>query len=198
MAENIKDLIEKIQQDGIKVAQDKARDIEAQAQAQAQAIIEKAKIEARRALEEARENISHYEESTKTLLKQAGRDMLISLKNEIIRRLDTLVKNDVRESLNLKELSGLINSLVRQYGQAAQGDIVISLSKEDCERLEKHFLSELKEALKKEIILKPSEDITAGFIISYDSGKSQFDFTDKAISEYISGYLKPRLKEILE
>jgi vacuolar-type H+-ATPase subunit E/Vma4 len=46
--------------------------------------------------------------------------------------------------------------------------------------------------------VQPSEDISSGFIISYDQGKSYFDFSDKALAEYIAGYLKPQLSEILK
>ena len=47
-------------------------------------------------------------------------------------------------------------------------------------------------------MLKPAEDILGGFTISFDSGKSQFDFTDQALAEYIGQYLKPKLEEILQ
>jgi len=71
------------------------------------------------------------------------------------------------------------------------------LRKEDLERLREGFLSELKDAVKKGIVLKPSEDILGGLTISYDAGRSLFDFTDKALTEYITSYLRPKLKEVL-
>ena len=83
------------------------------------------------------------------------------------------------------------------YGKKPS-DIVVSLKKEDLESLEKGSMGELREAVKKGITLRPSDDISAGFIISYDAGKSQFDFTDKSLAEYIITYLKPKLKDVLK
>ena len=47
--------------------------------------------------------------------------------------------------------------------------------------------------MEKKIILKPAEEISGGFTISFDNGKSCYDFTDKALAEYIGTYLKPKL-----
>ena len=66
------------------------------------------------------------------------------------------------------------------------------------EKLEKGFLQELKEKVKSGITLKSTADISGGFTISFDSGKSHLDFTDHALAEYLSNYLKPKLKEILD
>jgi len=59
------------------------------------------------------------------------------------------------------------------------------------------ILKELKEEAKKGIVLQPSDEIRAGFMISFDKGKSYFDFTDKALGEYISIHLQPRLRDLL-
>jgi vacuolar-type H+-ATPase subunit E/Vma4 len=52
--------------------------------------------------------------------------------------------------------------------------------------------------MKKRIILKPTDEISSGFTISYDAGKSLFDFSGEALAEYISAYLKPELNKILK
>ncbi|PIW68507.1 MAG: V-type ATP synthase subunit E, partial [Candidatus Omnitrophica bacterium CG12_big_fil_rev_8_21_14_0_65_42_8] len=51
---------------------------------------------------------------------------------------------------------------------------------------------------KKGIVVRASDEISVGFTISFDAGKSQYDFTDKALAEYIGVYLKPKLSEILK
>ena len=55
MAEEIKELIEKIQQEGIQIAEDKARQIEAQAREQAEEILLEAKQQAAKIISEAEE-----------------------------------------------------------------------------------------------------------------------------------------------
>lgn len=196
MAEELKDLIEKIQQEGVKAAQDQARQIEDEARKQADAIIEKAKAQAQNLIAEAEDKISRMEESTKASLDQVGRDIMLSLRKEINAMLDRLIVLQVREALSPEELAKIITLLIKDYH--GKDDITIMLKKEDLEKIEKSFLAKLKEETKKGVVLKPSEDILGGFIISYDSGKSHFDFTDKALAEYIGKYLKPKLAQILK
>ena len=198
MAEEIKNLIEKIHSEGIQAAEAKAAEIENRAKEEAAAILNRAKEEAAAMTSGAREQILHMEEKSKTLLSQAGRDLLLSLRKEINALLGRLIGVDVRAALSTEALQKIILELVKSHPSEHKQDIVISLKKEDAEHLQKHFLVRLKEETKKNIVIKPSEDVLGGFTISFDAGKSEFDFSDKALAEYISLYLKPNLKEILK
>ena len=198
MSEDIKNLIEKIQQEGIQVAEEKAQEIEAEAKKQAKEIIEKAQREAEALLARAKEQNVRMEESTRASLQQAGRDMLLSLKKEINAMLEKLIISRVGEALSTEEVVKIITALVKDYKGQEKGQVIISLKKEDLEKLEKGFSAELKEQVKKGIILKPAEEITGGLIISFDNGKSHFDFTDQALAEYIGTYLKPKLNGIFK
>lgn len=195
MTEEIKDLIEKIQQEGVIAAENKAKAIEDEAKSKAREIIEKAKNDARELIEGAQNKAVKMEENTKSLLKQAGRDLLLNLKGEINIILNKLIIRNIRESLKPGEIIKIITMLIKDY--ANQKDAAISLNNDDYKMMEQGFLDELGEEIKKGITLKPSEDVAAGFIISYDQGKSFFDFSDKALAEYISLYLKPKLAAIL-
>jgi vacuolar-type H+-ATPase subunit E/Vma4 len=197
MAEDIKNLIEKIQKEGVKAAEDKAREIEEKAKLCASQIIEKAKKQAEGIICDAKDRVAKTEDSAKASLKQSGRDLLIAVKTEVNNILNKLIASSVRQSLDAQELSKIITTLVKEHKGKDKEGIIVSLNKADLEKLEKGFLGELKEEIKKGITLKPSEDITGGFIISYDSGKSHFDFTDKALADYIGSYIKPKLSEIL-
>ncbi|MEA3305257.1 MAG: V-type ATP synthase subunit E family protein [Candidatus Omnitrophota bacterium] len=198
MAEELKDLIEKIHQEGVKAAEDKASDIENEAKRRAEIIIEKAGKEAENIIAEAKEKSAKMEKTGKLSLKQAGRDTILSLRKEINAVLDKIVVSHVREALNPGELSKIISALIKNCDGMEKNSIMISLNKGNLEKLKKGFLSKLKDETKKEIILKSSEDIHGGFTISYDSGKSHYDFTDEALAGYISLYLKPELSGMLK
>lgn len=198
MTDDIKGLIEKIQQEGINTAQAHAKDIEAQAKKEAQAIIEKAKAEAKNLTQEARSNVSLMQRNTQDELMQVSRDMLLQLRREINSMLNKLILTRVREALSPDELGKIITSLVKDYVAQEKVNIVVSLNKDDLEKLGKAFFGELREELKKKIVLKSSDDISAGFIISYDAEKSHYDFTDNSLAGYISFCLKPKLDELLK
>lgn len=198
MSEQIKDLIDKIQQEGVIAAENKARIIEAEAKTRAEKIIQKSEIEARKLIEDAQSKAAKMEENTKSLLAQAGRDLLLNLKKEINIMLQGIIIKETRGVLTPEELVKIINMLIRDYAQKQIEEVIVSLSKEDFKKIENNFLDKLKENLKNNVVLKPSEDINAGFTISYDAGRSFFDFSDKALAEYISLYLKPKLAEVLK
>ncbi len=198
MAQEIKELIEKINQEGVKAAEEKAREIEADARRAAKDILEKAKKEADKILSDANERIAKSEEKGRALLAQAGRDLLLSLRKEINTMLERLISSDVHQALTHEALGKILFELIKCSTGFHKEDIIISLKKEDADALEKSFLHKLKAETKKGIILRPSDEIRAGFTISFDAGKSCYDFTNRALAEYIAKHLKPKLKELLE
>jgi V/A-type H+/Na+-transporting ATPase subunit E len=198
MADEIKNLIEKIQEEGIKVAQDQAKAIELEAKRKAENILQRAKAEADKILTEANERIARIEQSSKNSVQQAGRDLLLSLRKEIEEMLARLTQAKVAQSLSPSEIAKILHELIKKFSGSGKEEIQVWLKKEDGEKLEKEFLAGLKEETKRGILLKPSEDISAGFVISFDAGKSHFDFTDKALAGYLSAFLRPQLREILE
>ncbi|PIP18721.1 MAG: hypothetical protein COT38_01665 [Candidatus Omnitrophica bacterium CG08_land_8_20_14_0_20_41_16] len=196
MAEEIKDLISKIKNEGIKAAENKAAQIELEARALADKIIKDARLGADKIIKDARRDAEIARGSTEALLKQSGRDVILSLKKEIVAMLDKVIKNNIRASLAPEEMLKIISSLIKANTQ--KDDIVVVLKEEDLKKVQKGLLAGLSEEMKKRIILKSSDEINAGFTISYDAGKSLFDFSEQALAEYISIYLKPELKNILK
>lgn len=198
MAEELKNLIDKIQKEGIESAQNKAKEIEEQAVLKAKEIVEKAKKEAGSLILEAKERAVKIQESTSVSLRQSARDTMLSLKKEINNMLERIVRAHIDNALNPQELTKIITALVKNHGTEGKNQIVISLKKEDAQILERGLLGELSEEIKKGVVLKPSDEIRGGFTISFDSGKSQYDFSDKALAEYIGSYLKPSLSQIFK
>ena len=198
MAEEIRELIEKIREEGVRAGTDKARVIEEEAQDKARHIIHNAESESKRILSEARATISRSEESSKASLKQAARDMIIGLKKEILAALNKITLSHVHKTLTAEETGKLIAHLLKECKPKDKGEIIVFLKKEDIDKLESLLMPELSDDLKKGLVLKPSGDITGGFTISYDRGKSYYDFTDKALAEYIGSYVRPKLSEILK
>jgi len=198
MAEEIRDLIEKINQEGIRAAEEKAQNIEAAAKQRADDLLTQAKLEAEETIAAAKDRIFREDEKGKTLLAQAGRDLLLSLRKEINAMLGRIVVSDIQQALTPEALFRLLSEVVRNFSAGESSEITVLLNKEDVETLEKKFLHKLREETKKKIILRPAEEISGGFTISFDDGKSCYDFTDKALAEYISTYLKPKLNQILK
>lgn len=198
MAEDIKDLIEKIQQEGIQAAEEKARQIEEEAHQRAEAILSRARSDADQMISAAGERIRREEEREKALLDQAGRDLLLFLREEINAMLHRIVVSDIHQIIAPEHLSSLLSDLIRDYKTEEGTDIIVALNEKDLERMENTYLHKLCEETKRGIILRPAHDIQGGFTISFDNGRSCYDFSDKALADYIVKFLKPKLKNILQ
>ncbi len=198
MTEDIQDLIDKIHQDGIKAAERKAQVIEDEARQRADAIVSQAKRDAEKILSDAKERIALEDERERALLAQAGRDLLLSLREEIHAMLGQIVASDIRQSLTPETLFRLLIEIFRNYATESGGEMWVSLNKSDRELLERHYLQRLNQEMGRKILLKQGDDVHGGFTISYDNGKSRYDFTDKALADYIGTYLKPKLNTILQ
>ena len=198
MAEEIKELIEKIREEGVRAGEDKARAIEEEARNRARQVIDDAEAESKKILSEAHKSISKSEESSRTSLKQAARDCVIGLKKEILSTLNKITLSHVHKTLTMEETGKFIAHLLKECKPREKGEIIISLKKEEIDKLTGALMSELSDELKKGLVLRSSEDIRGGFTVSYDHGKSYYDFTDKALAEYIGSYIKPKLSGILK
>jgi vacuolar-type H+-ATPase subunit E/Vma4 len=197
MPEEIRDLIEKINQEGIRAAEEKAKTIEEEARQRSDAILSRARAEADAMISAAKERILREDEKERSLLAQAGRDLLLSLREEINAMLGRIVVSDIRQGLTPEVISRLLSEIIRNYNAGKGNDIIVSLNKKDLELMEQHYMDKLRQEAKKGITLQPGEEIQGGFTISFDNGKSYYDFSDKALAEYIITYLKPKLKKIL-
>lgn len=199
MTERIQELLDKIKNEGIEVAEAKARDIEARAQTRAGEIVALAQEEAARIVSGAKMESQKTKDVVEAALKQASRDMLLRLRKEITKTLEGIVLKDLRESLSPEVMVSLIQKIAAAYFNNAQaGDIQVALSGEDLKKLENGFLAKLKGALKQPLVLRSADNIRAGFTISFDQGKSCFDFTDESLAEFLGQYLSEHVTKILK
>lgn len=198
MAQEINDLIAKIRQEGVQKAEEQAAQIKSEAENKASKLIAEAKSKAEKIIAEAKEQSARHEESTLAALKQSGRDLLISLRQEIAGMLERLVRMELKQVLTSQELAGIIAALIKNAPLSLGSQVVVALNPLDKEKLEAGFLKQLVQETKKGITLSSSEGMESGFTISFDSGKSMFDFSSEALSEYLSGSLRPELKKILD
>lgn len=200
MSENLKGLLEKINQEGIKLAEETRKTIEDRARLDAEKIVRDAKKLADGIIKKADSEAEKTMASANLSIKQASRDLLLSLKEEIRKMLNKIIANEINKALTNEEIAGILAGLIDKYaeknGQA--GDIKILVKKEDLEKIKNTFISKLKDKVKSGVEFKPSANISAGFSISFDKGKSYFDFSDEGLLEALGAYLNPELARIIK
>ena len=150
MPEQLKNLLDKIHKEGIKAAQEKASQIEAEAQLKADKIVNNAKKQARSIIEDANLNADKLQESAKASIKQAARNLMISVKSEILSLFDKIVKARVADSLSDKQLASILGKIIDKYiaKNAQAADVKVLLKKSDLEKLKGSFITRLKKKFK--------------------------------------------------
>jgi len=199
MPENLKDLLEKINQEGIKSAEEKARTIEAKAEKDAEKILADARKLADKITQEATSGAERLKITAVAGLKQASRDLLLGLKEDIRKTLNKVIAGEISKALSDEEIAGILAGLIDKYAEknGKADDIKVLVKKEGLEKIKNAFMSKLKDKIKSGVEFKPSQNINAGFSISFDKGKSYFDFSDEGLLDALSAYLNPELAKLM-
>ncbi len=200
MAQHIQELIDKIKSEGVEAAQQKAKEIEAQASRKAQEIIQSAQTQASQMIAQANETIKKNEAASRMALSQVSRDMLLKLRKEISVILNRVITQNVAGALTTEHLANIIETSIKNFLHSStdEKDIRVTLSQEDLEKLKHGFIAKLQKELKNGIKFQSSEDIHKGFTISFDEGKSSFDFSEASLAEYLGSYLNQEIALLLK
>ena len=99
MAEELQQLLEKIQRDGVDKANAEAQSIVDKAKKEAQSIVDKAKEEAAAATAKAEADAKAFGERANTTIKQAARDTVLEVRESVNRFFERLLAQDVKVAL---------------------------------------------------------------------------------------------------
>mgnify|MGYP001562799493 FL=1 len=200
MSQQVQELIDKIKTEGLAAADQKAKEVEEHARRNAQGILSEANKRAQDLLLDAEEEIRKKQEASRMALQQASRDTLLSLKKEVQKLLHKVITAQVADALTPQKLSDIIAEIAHKAvdGKSADAGIEVVLSPKDLKELRDGFLAQLQKQFKGPVHFQASEDIGKGFMVSFDQGKSSFDFSQEALAEYLSVYLNEELAALLK
>ncbi|MCA9407458.1 MAG: hypothetical protein H6755_02100 [Candidatus Omnitrophica bacterium] len=200
MSQQVQELINKIKTEGIQEAEQKAQEIEKEANNKAQQIIKDAHRQAEKLIVDAKEEIKKMQEATLMALKQSSRDALLSLRKSIEAVMQKIVQTEVNDALTAEQLAQILETVIIKSleDQKNVNDVRVFLNKKDLDKLDKDFTSKLQKKIKTTFKLQASDDIGKGFLISFDQGKSNFDFTDESLAEFLGLYLNEQISQLVK
>ncbi|MCK4852441.1 MAG: hypothetical protein KAS86_04925 [Candidatus Omnitrophica bacterium] len=190
-------VIEKIKQEGVEKAEEQARDIISKAEAGAEEISRSAERQKQEILKQAREEAGRTRTNGESAVKQAARDVIISLEAQIAALLKTVVKKEVSDALSSDVIKDIIIKLVTHCAERGDFDLEILLSEQDKKNLRDVLENALQKELKKGVTFKVSPAVKRGFRVGEKNRNLYYDFTDDAIAEAFYFYLNKKVKEIL-
>jgi len=198
MEMELKNLIEKIKQDGVAQAEADAAKIIQDAQAKAADIITKSTKDAQRIVSNTQQESENFRKSSETALKQAARDALLALRVRVSEFFARVVKDKVAEELHPEALKDIILKAVEYSMKTGVTDIEIVLNDKDKKALEKILFAALRKEAKERVILQEKQGVQGGFRIGAKGAGSYLDFTDQAIADGFRRYLNPKLVDALD
>ncbi|HQP10056.1 MAG TPA: hypothetical protein PKV41_01580 [Candidatus Omnitrophota bacterium] len=195
MSQQIQELIDKIKSEGVQAADKKAREIETAAQAAAKKMIADAQDRAKHIIADAQAQAQRTKDSTEMALKQSARDTLLALRKEIEGALQKVVAKEIKDALSAEQMADILKEIIKK--SSGESPVEVALNPADLQKIKAGLLAKLQKEIKQTITFRSNDGIRSGFTISFDEGKSRFDFTDESLIAYLSSYLNAQVAALL-
>jgi V/A-type H+-transporting ATPase subunit E len=197
MEMELNSLIDKIKREGVQEAQKGADKVVSDARGKADEIINAAERKKADIIKNAQIEAKNFRKASEEAVKQAARDVLLSLRGRITELFTKVVRRRISDELAPDALKVAIVSAVRNFRKEGALDIEVLVSKKDRDKLQKSLFNALAKNLKAHLTLTGSSGIDKGFRIGEKGKDSYFDFTGEAVTDSFTRYLNPRLRDVL-
>ena len=191
MAEELQQLLEKIQRDGVDKANAEAAAIVAKAKEEANALVKKAEEEAAATRAKAEEEAAAYAARARETISQAARDTVLKVKEDVTKLLTQLLAQNVSAAL-ATEAVPLAAAAVKELVTGSGAEVATSAKLVDALR------AQLAAQAQNGVKVVADEMTGTGFTVKLDNGRVEHDFTDAAISEALAQRLRPDLAALLK
>ena len=190
MAEELQQLLEKIQHEGVDKANAEAKAILDKANAEAKAIVEKAKEEAAATTAKAEADAQAFAERANKTIGQAARDTMMEVKNGVNKFFEGLLAQDVKAAL-ADNAAALAAEAIKAL--AAGTDTQVAANAQLAEALRAQFAASAANGVQ----VVTDESVGTGFSVRLDGGRVEHDFSEKAIATALAKRLRPDLAKIV-
>ena len=198
MAEELQPLLEKIRKEGVDKARAEADQILSQAKEQAAHLVRKAEVKTQELVAKAESDSEVYTQRSTATLEQAARDLLITVGQGIENIISDIVAESVESSLKPDVLEKMMVKMAQSCAEK-QGETRIELlvSEADQKELVTFFVEKYREKMVHGIELHVDSEILKGFKVSFADDHVYLDFTQDAIADALTTFLRPKLAEIV-
>lgn len=199
MAEELQHLIERIRKEGVESGEKAADSLVAEAKKKAASIVADAQKQAKDMVAKAEADSAAFAERGKATLRQAARDLLISIGGSVGDVVGGIVDAKVGAALTPDLVAQMLLKLAEAYGKdGGAGGIVAMLGEADAAAVKAVFAKEYQSQLAAGIQIESDKEIFKGFRVGVKGGQVFHDFTQEAIAESLASFLRPDLAQIVK
>jgi len=195
MTQDLQQLLEKIQRDGVDKAHAEADRLLAEARAQAKATVEAARQEAAKIKADARQEAEAFERRAEETMRQSARDTVLNVEKAVTALFQNLLLTNVNTVLSEKPdlVARLAAEAVRAY-LGGKGDVEVAAAA----KLADVLRAKLAEDAIKGVTVVTDDATGSGFRIRLANGRIEHSFTGAAIAESLAKQLRPRLAALMK
>ena len=193
MEQQIQDLIASIKKDGIESATNESKKILEEARKEAERIVNEAKKERDKIIADGKKTIEIERESSISSVKQAARDVSLTLRKNLEDKFKKILGQKVSSSLDEKVIAEAIVAVVK--GECNGCDVEVS--KEMVDKVNAVLSSQFAKELENGVTLRASSSVSGGFKVYSKDGSAYIDLSDEEITKLLYPYLSSSLKEII-
>lgn len=199
MADELQALLDKIKSEGVKKAEQQRDEILDQAQKDADKLIADAREQATKIIADATAEAGVLTQKGEEALRQAARDILLTLRQELQQKVQNTVSSLVKETFDGEQLAVVIATIVTSFIEknGENDDITVLVNQSQLDTLEGAVKAKLAENLRQHCTLAPAPGLAAGFKIVFNQNDVMYDFSDQALAEAVATYVGPKIASIL-
>ena len=191
MAEELQQLLEKIQRDGVDKANAEAKAIVDKANVDAKAILDKANADAKAIVEKAKADADAFAERAKTTVGNAARDTVIEVKNGIEQLFADLLAKDVKSALSANAVN-LAGEAIKALATGS-ADVQVAANAQLADALRAQLAADAAGGVK----VVTDESVGAGFSVRLDGGRGEHHVSEKASAAGRAERVRPDLAKVV-
>ncbi len=197
MDAQLQELLESIKKEGIETAKQESERIIEDARKEAARVVADAETQGKTIVEKAKTEAARLEATAKDAIRQAGRDLVLSLESQIGGIFERIVRETVSSTYDEKVLQDAIVGIVSAFPKSEAQDLEVLLSKDDLDRVESSLRGRLGQAIGEGVEIGLAGGLDNGFRLSEKEGQAYYDFSAEGIAEALSAYLNPRVASLI-
>lgn len=197
MDQKLKELTEKLYEEGVAKGNQKADEVLAEANVKSKEIITKAKEEAEAIIAKAEKKAAELEKNATSELQLAAGQMVNALEQEITSLVSGEIVNSAINSATNDQafIQQLIMAAVTNW--VKEQDLLVVVSPKDQKEVEAYFASKAKNLLDKGLKIESANNVKAGFQIGPADGSYKVSFTQADFIEFFKEFIRPKVVELL-
>ena len=201
MADSIRELTEKIYNEGVVKAQAEAEIMLSNAKKEAEEIVEKANQAKSEILLQANREADNIRRKTQSEITLAAQKLMSNLKQNISETLISKQLNSLTEKAfgDEKFVQEMILTVVRNWTKHdhENSELRLLVAPDEKHKIDEFFKTRLVAELNRGVEISPDPNIRNGFKIGPKNGNYVISFTEKDFENYFRSYLKEKTRELI-